>query len=309
MVTDTAAQPIETTVTPAEQEKADEAAFNSEFAKDLGAESTETPAATETPTPAVETIASTPAPVADPPKAPKYVQITEDQLQQILTGVTEIGTVKASLNKISSDAFGRLGGVEQFIKTIKEKQSETPAGQPLDLTDDDFKELKEEFPELASLIIKGQGRVLGKLKGTGTGTAGVNETVLEARRTKDAIEVLDDDDRYADWRTIVGAENSDAPYRQWLKTQPEAYQQKANQSKNPFFVMQSIDKFRQFEADQVAAAEKLKTPKTPPADPGAARRQQLTSAIAPKGAGGVEGKVEVDEFNEAYKKELKSLGL
>lgn len=303
MVTETAEQPVETTVTPAEQAKADEAAFNSEFAKDLAAETTTTPPSVETPAPVAATPAEPPAP--EPPKEPKYVQITEDQLQQILSGVTEIGTIKAGMTKLSSDAFGRLGGVEQFINKIKEKQGDTPVGQAV-LTDEDFAELKEEFPELATLILQGQKRVLGRL--TGTGASGLDATALEARRTQEAIEVLDDNEAYADWRTIVGAEGSDVPYRQWLKTQPEAYQHKANHSKNPFFVMSSIDKFHKYEADQ-AAAEKAKTPKTPPPDTGAARRQQLQSAIAPKGAGTVEGKAEVDEFQEAYKKEAKSLGL
>lgn len=45
------------------------------------------------------------------------------------------------------------------------------------------------------------------------------------------------------WRTIIGAAGSDAPYRQWLKRQPKAYQKLINDVASPEEINESINEF------------------------------------------------------------------
>ena len=45
------------------------------------------------------------------------------------------------------------------------------------------------------------------------------------------------------WRTIIGAAGSDAPYRQWLKRQPKAYQKLINDVVSPEEINESINEF------------------------------------------------------------------
>ncbi|MEP6891229.1 MAG: hypothetical protein ABI955_11115 [Nitrospirota bacterium] len=45
------------------------------------------------------------------------------------------------------------------------------------------------------------------------------------------------------WRAIIGTPGSDAPYRQWLKRQPKAYQKLINDSASPEEINESIDEF------------------------------------------------------------------
>ncbi len=51
-----------------------------------------------------------------------------------------------NLKQQLSKAFGTMGNMQQLINQVR---SQTPAGAVVEITDEDFAELKEDFPELA----------------------------------------------------------------------------------------------------------------------------------------------------------------
>jgi hypothetical protein len=151
---------------PTEQEQSaaiTASAFASTFDSDDedDGQPTETPAVPE-PTPA-PTPTSTPAPTAAP-VAPEYVQIQRGEWERVSKSAAKIDEIEATFGKIRDQAFGKIGGLE---RTIAELQKATPQGAAVELTDDDFADMKAQYPELADYTRKAFEKVMGRLKGTG----------------------------------------------------------------------------------------------------------------------------------------------
>lgn len=261
------------------------------------------PAAEAKPVDAVAEPKPAPAPKPVAP-GPKYVRITEDQLK----GFNSVAEKMTALETQMSKAFGTIGNVQQIVTKL---QAATPVGLKVEIPKDAFTEMEKDFPELAAHSRKALEATLKGLSGTGTAPASdaeatarqISERVREATLTAQA-EVLED--FYPDWKKIVGAvdltkgEKPDPknPFRLWLKTQPDAYQDKINNTNSAAIISRAIGKF---EAARKAAPARPQ-PK-PVAPKQAARIARIAAAVKPKGDGGQPGprKTVDDEFNEGFR--------
>lgn len=263
--------------------------FASEAPTDPDKGTPEPPAASASESPKVDPVA------ADAPKAPAALAtITEEAFQNLLTKATEIDQIKAALDQRFNGLGGKMGGIE---RTLKELQAATPSGKALAVSADDFEELKSEFPELAELTVKGLNRALGKMRGTGTAEASTSPDALhqlvatQVSALDEAREIKRLARKMPDWQHVVGGEQSNTPYRQWLAAQPSDYQQLINHSNDSDEIIDSIARFRK---------EATPKGKSPISD----REKQLRAAVPLKSAAGNLSVSDDDSFAEGFRKEL-----
>lgn len=254
-------------------------------------------AATETPT--VEEAPAEPAQEPAPVVEPKLAAVTEDQLKQLLDGMTRIDKIESESKQHYDKVMGSVGGLQQFVKELRDA---TPAGQTVQISSADLEELHAEFPEMAELTAKGLNRVLSKIKGTGAPAIKPDDlkTLVQTESASLVQAALDERElsrlakKEKGWREIVGDPLSQTPYRQWLAQQPADYQSSINHSKDADEILESITAFKQ-------AGEK---PSATPSD----RERRLKAAVPLKSANGP-GTVseESSGFADAFKKEQRKL--
>ena len=235
-----------------------------------------------TPPPVAATTEAPPVqeePKADEPPAPKYVQLTEEQLVQIMATVDQTASLKKGLDSVA----GTVGNVRKALDQVR---SQTPSGAVVEITDEDFAELKEDFPELAGHTRAALERILKRTNLTGTGAPATPTFDPEATR-RTAAEIvhqqgLDDlNDLHPGWEDIVGTpDDANNEYRKWLATQPEKYQDLIRSTYSATITSRSIDRFKAAQAKAAAAAR----PQTP-ARPNASRRDRIQAAVQPRGNG------------------------
>lgn len=220
---------------------------------------------------------------------PAQAKITDAQWQEVLN-LAKSGSgagveLRAAIEKTRGDAFGKIGGLERTLRQIQEA---TPVGHAITVTGDDLKEFKGEFPELADKFARDLTNVLSKFKGTGapvqqaaalpedfddrmkTSARSIAVEEREKLKVELALETLNE--LHEDWQTVTGPANSATPYRQWLKQQPEAYQNKVLASNNAVVIGKSITAFKEF----ASAKEKPKTAAE-------LRAERLKESVVPKG--------------------------
>lgn len=237
-------------------------------------------------------------PVADPAVAappvekpavvekPRYAKVLQSDFDNLKAAAGKVSSLESQVARLT----GTIGNTAQLEQRIVEKvKALTPAGLSVELSDDDFADLSAEFPELAKHTRAALEKVFKKagVRGTGDAPAFKNEDlerVVEGALHKREFAALGES--YPEWRTIVGAVNvaagekppEDNEYRRWLAQQPEAYQQKINDTNSPAEVRSSIDKFM---ASKTVAPVASATPNR-----AAARRAIMEDAIAPRTNGG-----------------------
>lgn len=241
-----------------------------------GFDSETPPATAATPPPAAQPVQDEPA--AETPPEPEYVQITKEERDRLMAVADKTANIEAQLSK----AFGTMGNQQQLINQLR---SQTPAGAAVEITDDDFAELKADFPELAGHTKAALERILKRTNLTGTGQPATPAFDPETVRTTAAEIVhaqgLDDlNDLHPGWQDIVGKpDDADNPYRKWLATQPEKYQELIRTTYSATITARSIDRFKAAQAKPAAAR-----PQTP-ARPDDARRRVIQEAVQPRGQG------------------------
>lgn len=246
--------------------------------------------------------------------APAPVTWTQEEYDAAQAATREVANLKAAVESLRSTAFGKMGGLE---RTLADLQAKTPAGQTLEVTAEDFEEMKADFPDIVDFTVKGLNRALSKAnaKGTAPDPAALQKTVddrvserLSAELPKQKQEMILDvmDTIREDWREIVLSSD----YTTWLKTQSAEYQAEVADSWKPNTVIKSIEKFEAAKTAAKAAEDSSRlvtnpTPKVPvkPAPAPATRRGRTAAAVAPKSAGSATPATvttEDDAFNEAY---------
>lgn len=241
-----------------------------------GFDSETPPATAATPPPAAQPVQEEPA--AETPPEPEYVQITKEERDRLMAVADKTANIEAQLSK----AFGTMGNQQQLINQLR---SQTPAGAAVEITDDDFAELKADFPELAGHTKAALERILKRTNLTGTGQPATPTIDPETVRTTAAEIVhaqgLDDlNDLHPGWQDIVGKpDDADNPYRKWLATQPEKYQELIRTTYSATITARSIDRFKAAQAKPAAPR-----PQTP-ARPDDARRRVIQEAVQPRGHG------------------------
>lgn len=254
-----------------------------------------------------------PKPVAkaeEPPKktepkleaktAPEHVQITKEQFDKLMAAADETASLKGQMSK----AFGTIGNMQQLVNRLQEA---TPKGAEIKLTRAIVAKMEEDFPELADKQYDAFEQFVKLInesgaRGTGNSPAPDKDTI-RSQQVEFAVEELED--TYPDWRNIVGAVSDGQfdpkhPFRSWLATQPEDYQQKVNATNNPRVIERAIDRFKADEAEKAKTAKKPEPPKPNPQTE--SRKQALREAIQPRGSGPepTQTKTEADHFSEGF---------
>jgi len=220
-----------------------------------------------------DTPTETPAVVQEQPQEetpqPKYRQITEDEWNEIATRAAAAESLKATLEKVSGTAFGKIGGIE---RTLAQLQS-SGVGE---VSVDDFTKLRDEFPDLAEMLVEGLNGALKKSP-RGQQQAPVDFSELENKFNATLAERLSEQElafetrllatRHRDWREVASMPEFEA----WRATKPIEYQQKLAGRDSDFIA----DALTEFKASRKAAT---------PSD--SLRRSRIAAAETPRGSGG-----------------------
>lgn len=229
-----------------------------------------------------------PAAVAAP--KPKYAKITEEQLSQILAQSDE--------NKRKFDqAFGKLGGMQQMIEQLR---SSTAAGAPVEISAEDFAELKLEYPELTELTVKGMNKALSKMRGTGAPDPVQLEQLVQQRLEAETPRITEEIEKkvelkllarsHSDWKDVVNSQD----FKTWLEKQPENVRKAAAESWDSNVTIPIIGSFK--ESRKAAAAKTTQAVNS--------RQQRLQASVNPRGEGGVPSKPsDDDEFYAGFNSE------
>lgn len=228
------------------------------------------------------------------PAAPKYVQLTEDQLNELQAKAREVDNLKAVPQRIDQ-AFGKLGGIERIIHDLRKQQTGQPQGQPLQLSEADFAELKQQFPEVAELHLKGMQRVLERIRIPGADPQAIEKVVSE-RTAAVRTELVDsrlDEIVDGDWRQEV---NSQA-FKDWLPKQPAEVQALADSDslRDAAALMRKFKSFRD-------APAPTPTPQHTPAATPTVKSRVIAAAVPPRGNQAVSRQpTEDDEFDAGFR--------
>ena len=240
------------------------------------------PATTQQPVVATEAQPETPAETPVEEEVVEYVQVSKKDLDRLMAAAEKVDTIDTQFNKV----FGTIGNVKNEL--LNRLQQTAPAGASIELTDEDFAELKEDFPELAGHTRTALERILKRLnvKGTGEATQAIDPEKLKPlvdERTH-ALQLEELDDMHPGWRDIVGKPgDAENPFRKWLATQPKEYQDKISNTQSAAITKRAIDKF---EAAQKAAEKPAAQPNPKPPSPQTAiRKDRIEAAVQPRGTG------------------------
>lgn len=212
---------------------------------------------------------------ADP--EPEFVQISKKDWEDIQVKVNALNP------GVIDKAFGKIGGLERALQDI---QSKTPTGESIELTDADFAELAEEFPELAQTTKAVFGKVLEKFKGTGPSTnpeqiqSLVDQGLSARETTRRAEETKLVEAEYSNWREIVASPEFDT----YFKTLTPREQRRIANTWDADRVLNALDGFQKFKTEQEnARLTKEQEAKAKQTD---TRQQRFQDAVQPRGAGG-----------------------
>ena len=287
MAVDTEEQPIDTGAM-------DEAAFNEAAEEAFLSTERPTNAANPVATQVIEKAAELEPSKAEPtqePVTPEFAQIPLSEWQEMVK-------LKQMVGKLDQ-GFGTLGQLQQVIK---EMQSRTPAGQAVEVSDEDLAEMKAEFPELAEMQKKAWNRVVSRMGVTGTAAPAPEldmDGIVRTVTKRLAIQRLERD--HKDWDTIRTSEAWD----KWLDTQPHEFVNRVRSSVDPDFISTELTRYKD---ETTPKADKKPAPKdTKPSD----RTARLTGAVVPRGVTPAGNASHDDDngFSSAWDGEAKKIGL
>jgi len=254
------------TVETDEVEQTNEQAAQSFAAGFDSDEQTTTPATPEVKTEPAEPVATEEKTEAEPPK---YAQITEAQLNDLMAKANQFDDSKRKIDTLS----GHIGGLKQTLEGLKAQQVKIGPGQ--------LKRLSAEFPELAEMLAED----LGALSGSPVDPQDIDKRVqekVEAALQKDVaaeIEILSE--YHSDWKEINGS----AEFAEWKNTLSPARKAKLEASVDGEYIASRMTEFKAAKeakdkaaADAAKAAEAAKTSNN--------RQKRLEAAVTPRGTGG-----------------------
>jgi hypothetical protein len=244
-----------------------------------------------------------PAPAATPqaeatPEPPKYAQVTEAELAEFKAAVAKAAGHEAQLAK----AWGTIGNMQKMLNDQRAKDAPpaSPAARKFEIRKEAFAKMARDFPELAEMNREALQEALADLPGPGASDADPAklESMLAALQTKRELAILAS--RHPDWREIVGAVDAstgqpppETPFRKWLGTKAQAYQDQINGSELADEIGRAI---RLFQRETSAPAKTNGTPRD------SARADRIRAAVQPRGdnAGAGPSKSEQDEFESGF---------
>jgi hypothetical protein len=167
------------------------------------------------------------APTATPaPAAAAKVEVDAAELEalrQRAAAADAAGEQIVGMQKKFDQAFGQIGSLKQAIDKLR---TDTPAGEKVQVSEEDFKELRAAYPDIGQMTMDSLNRVLAKVRGTGGADPEaidrlVSERVQVARneingQVTDAVL----NGIVPRWRQAVNTPAFDT----WLKSQPAEVQ-------------------------------------------------------------------------------------
>ena len=236
--------------------------------------------------------------VADEVKEPEKVEaplakVTEEQFNRLVATATTVEELKAGLEKLRGDAFGKLGGIERIVKQFEKM---TDSGLELNLTDDDFKEVDSEVPMLTKPLQNLMSKILknAKVKVPAAQSVDVesletkfNETV-NAKVAETSTKLWQDlqtelvTDRFPNWRETVAQKE----FHAWLASQDRespGYQDRFLTSWNAREIGGVLKKFNAHLDAEKAKTQPAPKPKPRVAPQASTRTQRLLEALPAKG--------------------------
>lgn len=264
----------------------DDAGFDEGF--DSVGEQTETPAgktessATEAAAPAEPT----------PPPAPKYVQITEDEWQDVKRRALEVDNIRQESARNFDKAFGQYGSLKQATEALAKRG-------PLQIEVEDFAELKAEYgEEIATHLVEGLKRSFGRAPQPVQEQPQQARPAVEEALARAQAQLVDsrlDEVVDGDWRQEVRTPE----FQQWMKQQPADVQQLgASDSVRDASRMLRLwvkAKSAPAPASAPAAPQQQAQPKTTP------RQKAIAAAVNPRGGGArASASNEPDPFDEGF---------
>ena len=239
---------------------------------------------TPTETPAEEVQAET-KPEPEPEPQVEHVQLTKAEYEDFKARIAAIDQIKATQDKSFGTAFGKLGGLERDLQNLK-------SGKRIEIDQKDIDALRDDFPPLAAALEK--VRELQVVGGSDVDPAKIQPlieervkaevTQIEQRLEKRALAKA-----HPDWEQF----QNDAKFVEWVKKQPQEYQQKLATTWDADVISDAMTKAKE-------AAKPKPTP-APRVDPAAARRSRMAAAVAPKGTGGQRASDPDAEFDSGFK--------
>lgn len=224
--------------------------------------------------------------VAEADPAPKMAQITEEQYKQLLDRAASIDQIKAQQDKGLSTAFGKIGGIERVLSQIQ-------SGVSIDVSEDDFEEMRKDFPELAAMQVNGLKKVLSKIRpGVSNFDPAQIESIVQQRMSPVVDGITERVERlvgeklltktHKDWKEITANDE----FKQWFFSQPAEYQSTVGNSFDPDVVGQAIDTFKASKQKAIAAST---------------RQKRIEASVTPRGTGGHQpSRSEDDDFNAGF---------
>lgn len=257
------------------------------------------------PQPVVADLVPPPTEQSAEPAAPAQddvVPIKRSELADLKAGLEKALGYQQQLDKLN----GSTGSLKQAIERLK---AETPAGQGVEITDEDFAELIEAMPEVGKLTRAALQKVLARANVRGTARPAEIDPVAIRQLAFDAIihrERQQLDESYPDWLEVVGSSAEPTEFQNWLATKPAEYQHRVRTSTYPRDMERALDGFTAWKSAQTprqAAATPPPSVSTAPAPKAAARRAVIESAIQPRGDGRQPppAKTDQDHFESAWR--------
>lgn len=239
---------------------------------------------------------------------PEQASITKDQADKLLGLLTQHQEFKGSVEKQFGTAFGKMGGLERLLK---EMQASKSAGQPVKLSKDDLKELKDAgFEDLIDKLIPGLERALTKVNVAPAAAPTFDEAAVQKVLAEDRLRqtaqlqqqcVADLNEMVPEWRSIVGDPNGpQTDWRKWLAKQPAHYKKRIENSWIGSEVAESIFRYQSDVAKATDEAAKAKAKKDNPESE--SRKERLAEAVTKRSSPARETQKSDDEmFAEGFK--------
>lgn len=265
-------------------EAASDAEFNAGFTQEM-----------PTATPAFDEPTPTPEPVEPPPEPPKLAQITEEQFQDLLKKATAIDEIKAESKQRDDKVFGHIGQLRQTLDGLKSQGH----GKPVELTDEDFAELRAEYPDLADPTVKGLSKVLQRINAGQAPDLSKLEQQFATQSAQTRTEVIDahlDAIVDGDWQEEVKTDT----FKTWADKQPDDVKALADSN-----AMRDAAKLlRLYQKSKSAPVVAAETPKPTPAPtpaPVNTRARVLQANVNPRGSTAITPNPSADdEFHAAF---------
>lgn len=224
-------------------EQQDDSGFEDGFNEAMGNEPTAPPEKDEPP---VET--AEPAPEA--PTQGGTTTLSDTETQSLLKRLEEMDRLKSTQDKFA----GHIGTLKETIEKLKASQA---TGAPVEITDEDVKDIADDFPEFGGKMKALLQKVSGKFRG-GSPAAEFDATPI---REEFSTKLSESDQRaearalwsvHRDWRNVVASDG----FKLWMQTQPEDFRTKMENSWNAEEIADTIDSYKGHAKKQAATEQR-----------------------------------------------------